>query len=247
MVDEIIESSVRLERIQNIMEYLLAAVIPSIMAMMLFSYVLVRDLFEFFFALAVIMAIILIVPAVKIHRLHYIIWSKNTLPLRFITSLIGMVYISAVSVFAVSMISIYEGLSPERPLTFIIVGSLVILLIALMAYSAKKRDAFLAMEKKHFRKDPRAIEGKIMDLINQLDIHYRKYPGERRWKISLVDSGLVVRISPIGRDSTEVVVENIGEENVEIFRKIQSYLDGESMPCPSTRPSPSQSLSDERP
>lgn len=247
MVDEIIESTVRLERIQNIMEYLLAVVIPSLMAVMLFSYVLIRDLFGFFFALSIIMAIALIVPAIKIHRLHYMIWSKNTLPLRFITSLIGMVYISAVSIFAVSMISIYEGLSPERPLTFIIMGSLVILLIALMAYSAKKRDAFLAMEKKHFRKDPRVVEAKIMELINQLDMHYRKYPGERRWKISLVDCGLVVRVLPLGRNSTEVVVENIGEKNVEIFRKIQSHLDGESMPCPSTRPAPSQSLSDERP
>jgi hypothetical protein len=246
MVDEIIESGMRLERVQSTMEYVLAAVVPSILTLMLFSYVLFRDLFQFFFATAVIIALLMVIPAMRVHKLQYMIWSKNAFPIRLVNSLIGMVYISAVSVFAVSMVSAYEGLSPERPLTFAIMGALVIFLIGLMAYNSRYKDAYLAMQKKHFRKDPRVIEGKVMDLLAKMGLHYEKYPGERRSRVALPESGLVVRITPIGRYSAEVVVENVSEKNHDLFNKIRSHLDGESTPFPSTRPSPSQSLSDER-
>jgi hypothetical protein len=244
MVDEIIESSIKLEKTQSIMEYVLAAVVPAILAVMLFSYVMFREFFEFFFFLAVVVALLMVVPAVRIHRLHYTIWSKNTLPVRFVTSLIGMVYIVAISIFSVSMISVFEGLEPDQPLTLAIIGGLVISLIVLMAYNAKYRDTFLSMEKKHFKKDPRFMENKIMSFLSETEIHYKKYPGDRSWKVALEESGLTIKISPIGSGGTEIVVENISDENKELFGKISGFLDGDPRPVPATRPSPSQSLSD---
>lgn len=244
MVDENIESSIELERAQSLMEYVLAAVVPAILAVMLFSFVMFREFFEFFFLLAVVVALLMIVPAVRIHKLHYTIWSKNTLPIRFVTSLMGMIYIVAVSIFSVSMISVFEGLQPDQPLTLGIIGGLVISLIVLMAYNAKYRDAFLSMEKKHFKKDPRFMENKIMSFLSEMEIHYKKYPGDRRWRVALDESGLTIKIFPIGGKGTEIVVENINDENKELFGKIREFIDGEPRPVPATRPSPSQSLSD---
>lgn len=243
MVDEVIESTVKLERVQSTMEYTLAAVIPAILAVMLFSFVLFREFFLFFFALAIVVALLMIVPAMRIHKLHYIIWSRNTLPIRFVTSLMGMIYIVAVSVFSVSMISAFEGLYPDEPLTLAIIGGLVCALIVLMAYNARFREAFLEMEKKHFRKDARHMESKVMDFLTENEIHYKKYPRDRKWMVSLVESGLNIRIAPMGKD-TEIIVENINDENKDLFKEISGFLDGEPRPYPSTRPSPSQSLSD---
>jgi len=228
------------------MEYLLAAVIPAILAIMLFSYVLFREFFEVFFALSIIVAILMIVPAFRIHRLHYEIWSRNTLPIRFVTALMGMVYIVAVSIFSVSMVSVYEGLAPDQPMTLVIVGGLVMGLIILMAYNARYKETLLAMEKKHFTKDPRQMESKVMAFLTEKGLHYKKYPGDRRWRVALEESGLNIRISPIGRKGTEINVENINEENKDLFREIREFLDGDPRPYPSTRPSPSQSLSDGR-
>jgi len=246
MVDEIIESSVRLERVQRSMEYMLAAVVPAILAVMLFSYVLFREFFEILFVLAIIVALLMMVPAVRIHRLHYVIWSKNTLPIRLVTSLMGMVYIVAISIFSVSMVSVHEGLAPDQPLTLGIIGGLVVALIVLMACNARYRDAFLAMEKKHFKKDPRFIESKVMSFVSETGLHYRKFPGDRRWNVTLEESGLSIRIAPILSKATEITVKNINEENKELFGRIREFLDGELRPYPSTRPSPSQSLSDGR-
>jgi hypothetical protein len=244
MVDQIIESSIKLERTQSLMEYMLAAVIPAILAVMLFSFVMFREFFEFFFLLAIVVALLMIVPAFRIHELHYTIWSRNTLPVRFVTSLIGMVYIVAVSIFSVSMISVFEGLQPDQPLTLGIIGGLVISLIVLMAYNAKYRDAFLSMEKKHFKKDPRYMENKVMSFLSEMEIHYKKYPGDRRWKVALEESGLTLKIFSIGGKGTEIVVENINDDNKDLFGKIREFLDGETRHAPATRPSPSQSLSD---
>jgi hypothetical protein len=246
MVDENIESGLKLERVQRSMEYTLAAVVPAILAIMLFSYVLFREFFEVFFALAIIVALLMVIPAYRIHKLHYEIWSRNTLPIRFVTSLMGMVYIVAVSIFSVSMVSIHEGLTPDEPLTLVIVGGLVMGLIVLMAFNARYKDAFLAMEKKHFRKDRRQMESKIMAFLAERGIHYRKYPGDRRSRVALEESGLTIGISRLGAKATEVTVENINEDNRELFKEIRDFLDGEPRPYPSTRPSPSQSLSDGR-
>ncbi|MFP4171062.1 MAG: hypothetical protein ACLFUV_08605 [Methanomassiliicoccales archaeon] len=225
MESSALDASHRLEKTQKQVEYVLAVVVPGLLALMLFSYVLFDPLFEPFLLASISAAALTVVPAAKLHSLHFQTWYRNLLPMKLISSGIGMVYILSMSVFSVSMVSSYEGLNPERPLTFIILGGLVTALIILLAVNARYRDYFLSMEKRHFRREPRTVEERVMRCLKERGIHYVKRPEGRGQNIVLDRSGLRVRIAPLGGRSTEVIVENIRTDNMDKVRLIKEYLD----------------------
>jgi len=213
-----------MERTQTAVELGLGVVIPSMLSIMLFSYVLLRDLFDVMFILVIVVAVALLWPAKRIHDLYYEAWSRNTLPLKLVTGMIGMVYISAISVFSVSMISIYEGFTPEEPLTLGVMVLFLMLLIILLAYNSRNKGLFLSSEKRHYHKDPGVIRGKIMDFINSNGKHYKIYPEGRRWRAVILNEGLVITVSPI-RGGSEVLVEKIEPDNLDLFESLRDHLD----------------------
>src|SRR5512138_2809529 len=108
------DSTRQLDRAQKSIEYILALVIPALLAAMLYSYFLFEVLFTPLFVLTVAVAVAAIVPAYRALKLHYRCWARNTMPQRLVTGLIGTIYISAASVFGVSLVSSSKGFTPEQ-------------------------------------------------------------------------------------------------------------------------------------
>ena len=72
MLEDMSNSSNQLQRAQTVIEYGLAVVIPSLFACMLFSYVLIQELFNVFFALSIIAAAMLMIPAITSANKKYL-------------------------------------------------------------------------------------------------------------------------------------------------------------------------------
>jgi hypothetical protein len=213
-----------LERAQNLVEFMLAVVVPVILALMLFSYVIFRELFDVFFVLSIIVAALTLWPAKKVHDLHYECWSVNTMPLKIVTSFVGMVYISVVSVFAVAMIAVFEGLTPEKPLTFGIVGGLLFVLLGVMTYTSRFRERFLSMEKRFFRKEPRYIEEIVCEFFENKGEKYVKFPDQNGSRLVVDGKKLAVSIIQMGASNTEMTVEGIELGNVDLFNSMKEML-----------------------
>ncbi|MBM4237302.1 MAG: hypothetical protein FJ151_02325 [Euryarchaeota archaeon] len=217
-----------LERAQTIIEYLLGVVVPALLALMLFSYVLLPDLFQAVFVIALIVSVSVIWPAKRMHDLHYLCWSRNTVPLKLVTSTFGMIYISTVSVFSVSMISVYEGLSPETPLTFGIVLALLIVLIVVLAYNSRYKERLLSTEKRFFRRDSMHIANLVLEYLDRKGEQFTRFPGNKGLRVTIAGNKLGIRVIPLGTDSSEVIVENIDLENVDMFNSIKEMLKARS-------------------
>jgi hypothetical protein len=213
-----------LERAQNLVEFILAILVPVTIALMLFSYVIFRELFDIFFVLAIVVAAIALWPAKKIHDLHYECWSQNTMPLKIVTSFVGMIYISVVSVFSVAMIALYEGLAPENPLTFGIVGGLLFVLLGVMTYNARYRDKFLAMEKRFFHKNPRYLEEIIAEFLESKGDKLARYQNDKGSRLVVDGKKLAVNIAPLGSSNAEITIEEIDMGNVELFNSLKDFL-----------------------
>ena len=213
-----------LERAQNLVEFMLAVVVPVILALMLFSYVIFRELFDVFFVLAIVVAFLTLIPAKRIYDLHYECWSANKMPLKIVTSFVGMIYISVVAVFAVAMIAVFEGLTPEKPLTFGIVGGLLFILLGVMTYNSKYRDKFLSMEKRFFHKDPRYLEEIIIEFLDSKGEKCAKFPDDKGSRLVVEGKKLAVNIDPLGASNTEITVEDIDLGNVDLFNSLKELL-----------------------
>ncbi|MDD1765992.1 MAG: hypothetical protein LUO84_06035 [Methanomassiliicoccales archaeon] len=213
-----------LEHAQNLIEFILAILVPVTITLMLFSYVVFRELFDFFFVLAIVVAAVSLWPAKKIHDLHYECWSVNTMPLKIATSFVGMIYISVVSVFSVAMIALYEGLTPENPLTFGIVGGLLFILLGVMTYNARYRDKFLAMEKRFFHKDPQYLEEIVSDFLESKGDKLARYRNDKGSRMVVDGKKLAVNIAPLGSDNAEITIEEIDLGNADLFNSLKEFL-----------------------
>jgi len=127
----------RLDKAQRSIEYGLAFAVPLVLTLMLYSYVIYDELFTPLFIVALALAIVMTVPAHLALRSHYECWARNVMPQRLATGLVGTIYISAASVFGVSLMSSAQGLDPEQPLTFTVFAMLAVLMIAVMAYNSR--------------------------------------------------------------------------------------------------------------
>ncbi|MDH7509165.1 MAG: hypothetical protein QHH00_07185 [Methanomassiliicoccales archaeon] len=213
-----------IERVQSQIEFTLGVIIPSIFALMLYSFVLFPVFFQWLFAASLIISLLLIFPAKKLHSLHYKCWSRNTIPLKLITGMIGMIYISVISIFSVSMLSIYQGLTPNEPTTVIILLAMLTLLIALIAYQSKNRDRFLSMEKRFFRIYPTEIERIILEYLDKSGESFTRYPERRGLNVNIPDQRLTIRVYPLWNNTSEVIIENIDAGNIDTVTAFKMLL-----------------------
>ncbi len=219
------DTELDMKRAQTAIEFGLGAVVPSILAIMLFSYVFFEIFVEVLLVLAVVITMAMILPAKEIHDLYFERWYNYTLPLKLINGLMGMIYISAVSVFTVAMVSVYEGLKPDNPFTFVIMACLLLILIVLLAYSAKNKARFLSTKKRYYKRDPRMVENRLREMLSEREVHYTSYPGNGRWKIDLEEREMSVDISPLRNNNAEVSIEGVTAENEDLFEAIKDHLD----------------------
>ena len=113
----------QLDGTQKAIEYALAVIIPTVLAVMMFSYIIYPEIFQTAFLAAVGTAIFTLVPASLAQKLHYQCWARNTMPQRIVSGLIGLIYISLVAVISVSLISASKDLEPQQPTTLAIIAS----------------------------------------------------------------------------------------------------------------------------
>ncbi|MGD0057385.1 MAG: hypothetical protein ABSB83_05990 [Methanomassiliicoccales archaeon] len=218
------DTAYELDRAQNLVELILAVVVPVILTLMLFSYVVFRELFDVFFILAIVVAFLTLLPAKKMHDLQFDCWSANNMPLKIVTSFVGMIYISVVAVFAVAMIAVFKGLTPEKPLTFGVVGGLLFILLGVMSYNSKYRDKYLSMEKRFFRKNPRYMEDVVIEFFDCKGENYMKFPDDKGSRLVVEGKKLAVNIVPLGSSNTEIIVEDIDLVNVDLFNSLKELL-----------------------
>ncbi|HTY46783.1 MAG TPA: hypothetical protein VMB46_03855 [Methanomassiliicoccales archaeon] len=214
----------QIEAAENTIQYILAIVAPALMALMLYSFVLFNSLFTALLALTAMVAVLALIPAWKMHRLHFATWAKNTLPKKMITSAIGMIYISVAAVFAVSMLSIYEGFNPEKPATFAIAGGMLIGLLGIMTYSDRNKARFESSEKRFFESAPETMVARLTDELSKNGHDHKKVEVKNGMHVEL-PSGLKVRILRLGKANSEVLVENIQETNKDSLALVKRFLE----------------------
>ena len=205
-----------IEHAENVIQLVMAAVVPGVLAAMLFSYVLFSQLTLLFLALSIAVALFTIVPAQRMHHLHFKTWVSNSLPSKLITSVVGMIYIAAISVFAVSLLSLTTDFNPEHPATFAVEGGLLLSLIGLMTYQSQNKQRFLSGEKKFFSSEPKQLEERVVEHLKTIGHSHKRSGDGSTCHLDLPDSGLRVDIHPLTKSSTEVLLENINEKNLEI-------------------------------
>ncbi len=215
----------QIEKSQRTMEYVLAVIIPGLLALMLFSYFIFSGLVNIFFGLTVVVAALMVLPAKKVQDLHYLCWSKNTMPLKMITSMIGMVYVSTASVFAVSLISASKGLRWDQPATFVIIVVFLTMLLALMAYSYQNKEHFMRTDKRYFKRSASEIESAIKAFLDERGERYVRTNGKGA-KFELKTRGLFISVLPIGASGTQILVEPREKAEDPINIDIKIVLDG---------------------
>ncbi|MDD1747261.1 MAG: hypothetical protein LUQ16_05825 [Methanomassiliicoccales archaeon] len=216
----------RLERSEDLIQLTLAAVVPGIIAMMLYSYFLIPDLLPFLFVLAVAVSAFMLVPANSMMRLHYRTWSVDSLMPKLMTSLVGMIYILVVAVFAISMMSLFEGLNPERPTTFATIGGLLLSLIVVMGYSSQTKDKYLTREKRFFPHPVEAIEERIAMRLERQGHRHKRNQGSAGTEFEIEGTDLRVHVRRLRKTHSEVLVCNINDSNREHLERIKTCIEG---------------------
>jgi hypothetical protein len=207
MVEDACDRAGQLQRAQMIIEYGLAVVIPSLFACMLFSYVLMQELFSAFFALSIIAAATLMIPAKIISDLHFHCWSKHVMPKKMVNGMLGMIYISEVSVFAASLLSIYKGLNPEHPLTFAIIGGLMMVLIAVLAFNDKYGKTLALMDKRCLRMTSDKACDKVISALQVSGTAYEITPARNGFLVSMKADAMNIHIKSLGTSASEIILE----------------------------------------
>lgn len=215
-----------LERCEDLVQITLAAVVPGVMAMMLFSYLILPQLLPFFFVLAIAIAALMVVPAWRMHRLHFRTWSVDSLVPKLMTSLVGMIYIAIISVFVISMLSLYEGLNPEQPSTFATVGGLVVMLIAVMGFNSQCKGRYLSTEKRFFPYPPEAVEERLAIRLAKEGHRHRRNKGPKGALFEMEGTGLHVHVRRLSERQSEVLVRNINDSNRDHVTKLKACIEG---------------------
>jgi cbb3-type cytochrome oxidase subunit 3 len=198
------DKEISIQKAQRTIEYGLGVAVPSFLSLMMFSYVLLPVLYQVFMGLSILTAILMLVPAKRMHELSYECWSKDTMPRTIITSLLGIIYITEVSVFAVSMLSFYEGLDPEQPLTFAVLALLIMCLIGVMAYSDKNKERFDRTYKLMVRMDSEKARKKVGDVLQGNGHEFVESMVGKNRMLDISSHGLVIDLKPLTADTTEV-------------------------------------------
>ncbi len=227
VVHELVDSErSRIERNEDLIQITLAAVVPGVLAMMLFSFFLLPTLLPVLFVVAIAAAALMIAPALRMHRLHFRTWCVDSLTPKLMTAMVGMIYISVVSVFAFSMLSLYEGFSPEQPITFATIGMLLIMLIGVMGYSSRYKEGYLSTEKRFFPYPPEAVEERLAIRLEREGRRHRRNRGPKGTLFEIDEIGLHVHVRPLNQRHSEVLLRNISDKNREHLAKIKACIEG---------------------
>ena len=221
-----------IEHAENVIQLVMAAVVPGVLAAMLFSYVLFSEL-----------TLLLLAapwrnggkPRCPLNPVweSYIargLREANTrgasvLLIELNTSIVGMIYIAAISVFAVSLLSFTVDFNPEHPATFAVEGGLLMSLIGIMTYQSQNKERFLSGEKRFFSNDPKQLEERLVAHLMTIGHSHKRSGDGSAYHLDLPESGLRVHIHPLTKSSTEVLLENINEKNLEIAMKLKGCLE----------------------
>jgi hypothetical protein len=225
-----------IERSENTILYVLAVVVPSIMALMMFSYVLFPPLFTALFVASIAVAVFVLLPAKRAHEMHFKTWVRNTMPTKLLTSIIGMIYITVTSVFSVAMLSLYKGLNPEQPATFVIEVGLLMALLGVMNYQSSNKQRFLSTEKRFFHSTTKAVEDSLIAALVSEGHEHRHVKHNKGAKVELLACGLKVHIHALDDRTSEVMVENICDANRDIAGKVKEILEGVAQAGPRDSP-----------
>ncbi len=207
MVEDACDRADQLQRAQTIIEYGLAVVIPSLFACMLFSYVLMQSLFDVFFALSIVVAATLMIPAKMIGDLHFHCWSKHVMPKKLVNGMLGMIYISEISIFAASLLSIYKGLNPEQPLTFAIMGGLMMVLIAVLSFNDRYGKSLAEMDKHCLRLSSEKARDKVINALGIAGTAFEVKAAKKGFLVSMNADAMNIHIKPLGTESSEIILE----------------------------------------
>ncbi len=213
-----------IERSQKIIEYVLAAVVPSLLSLMLFSYFLLEELVLVFLVLSIIAAAAMIWPARTVHRLHFSGWSPNTMPLRIMTGLIGMVYISATSVFAISMMAASQNLIWDHPLTCALILTFLIVLLLLIVFGSRNKARYLRTEKRFFSRPSDEVQSMLLQFLEERKEKFIKTNG-RGISFALEDKGYFIKINPLNSGECEVLIEHIANGTGHFNGELKAFME----------------------
>jgi hypothetical protein len=220
----------RLNRAQRSIEYGLAFAVPLLLTSMLYSYVIYDKLFTPLFIVSLIFAVLMLVPAHLVLRLHYVCWARNTMPQRLATGLVGTIYISAAAVFGVSLMSTTKDLDPEQPLTFAVYVMLALLMIAVMAYNSKFKDRNERTDIKFYRKGTEDLAKEIKAVIEAQNVGYsfKVIKNGKVTTMELPDSKVFITLKRQPLSATEVMVECQDPAGIELCSTLKQTLDQEA-------------------
>jgi hypothetical protein len=218
----------QLDRAQKAIEYVLALIVPILLAVMLYSYVLYDELFTPLFAVTMGLTLLTVYPAYRALRLHYHCWAKNTMPQRLVTGLIGTIYISAASVFGVAVLSSSKGLDPEQPLTFAVLALLAVLLIVVMAYNSRYKERNERTDIRFYHQGPEGLTSDIKTVCASRQEEYDIVQVGNRTSITLPKSKVSIIITKQAGDSSEVMMECGDPVSSDLCSALKQGLDQES-------------------
>ncbi len=225
MVEVACDRAVQLQRAQTIIEYGLAVVIPSLFACMLFSYVLMQELFDLFFGLSIVSAALLIIPAKMVGDLHFRCWSKHVMPKKLVHGMLGMIYISEVSVFSASLLSIYKGLNPEHPLTFAIIGGLMMVLLVVLAFNDRYGKRLAEMDKRCLRLTSDKARDKVIDALGSSGAAYEVTSTKGNgFLLSMKPDAMNIYIKPLGSESSEIILERQAGASESLIEAVKAAI-----------------------
>jgi hypothetical protein len=194
-----------LERQQKRIEFGLGVIVPGLLAMMMFSYFLCQPLLPLFFVMAVAASLAMIIPARRITQLHFRCWVKDDMPLHLTTGMLGIIYISEVSIFAVAMMSLANGFDPAQPLTFVVFAGLAMALVFVVAYNDRYKQILNARDKRYFATADADTKTRVQQAIEGIGMRFTTAPNHG-YRLHLHEHDIFVSVNPLGA-STEVLIE----------------------------------------
>lgn len=215
----------RLTKAQRTIEYGLALAVPLLLTLMLYSYVIYERLFTPLFIATVVVAALMVIPAYRALRLHYDCWAPNVMPQKMVTGLVGMIYISAASVFGVSIMSMTKSLDPQQPLTFAVLGLFAILLIVVMGYNSKFKARNERTDIKFFRHEAEKVAAWIKEACDSRQVGYKVQQNGKVTFVDLSENKVFVTIRKQPRSSTEVMVECQDPVGADLCSVLKQSLD----------------------
>lgn len=209
---------------QRMIEYGLGVVVPATLAMMLFSFVVAPALLPLFFALSVIVAFTMILPARRIHALSFHCWTKNVMTKSIITSLIGMIYITEAAIFAVAMLSINAGLDPQQPITFAVFAGLLFALIAVLAWNDRYKKDSEHIDKRLVKLDVKTTQVRVHDILQAKGRSFEESAVSAGARIGMRDQGLMIHIRSLDHGSSEIVLVRTEVANRALIEDLKQDL-----------------------